>query len=170
MITLSAPLHGHVRGVIAADLKLDKFSDLVQAQRPGRAWNGDYLRLRSACCSRIPTLLALVEHALTHPSHPQLPEIDEIRSGLVGAVMRRWDGSDRYEGNIRDEDGRDYLFRLRKFSQSDEFSGYSLLLAAEDDFAQNVRRLQIRGLIIALSPAAASYPRFGSSEAGCRLR
>ena len=35
MITLSAPLRGQVRGVIAADLKLDKFSDLVQAQRPG---------------------------------------------------------------------------------------------------------------------------------------
>ena len=35
MITLSAPLQGHVRGVIAADLKLDRFSDLVYAQRPG---------------------------------------------------------------------------------------------------------------------------------------
>ena len=35
MITLSAPLQGHVRGVIAADLKLDTFSDFVQAQRPG---------------------------------------------------------------------------------------------------------------------------------------
>src|SRR5262249_10646237 len=35
MITLSAPLHGHVRGVVAADLKLDKFSELVHEQRPG---------------------------------------------------------------------------------------------------------------------------------------
>jgi adenylate cyclase len=35
MITLSAPLQGHVRGVIATDLKLDKFSDWVYAQRPG---------------------------------------------------------------------------------------------------------------------------------------
>ncbi len=35
MITLSAPLQRQVRGVIAADLKLDKFSDLVYAQRPG---------------------------------------------------------------------------------------------------------------------------------------
>jgi len=35
MITLSAPLHGRVHGVIAADLKLDKFSELVNAQRPG---------------------------------------------------------------------------------------------------------------------------------------
>src|SRR5215471_20138877 len=31
MITLSAPLHGHVRGAIAADLKLDNFSELVHA-------------------------------------------------------------------------------------------------------------------------------------------
>src|ERR1700736_1316933 len=35
MITLSAPLQRQVRGVVAADLKLDKFSDLVYAQRPG---------------------------------------------------------------------------------------------------------------------------------------
>src|SRR5215471_3415734 len=35
MITISAPLQGQKRGVIAADLKLDKFSDLVNAQRPG---------------------------------------------------------------------------------------------------------------------------------------
>ena len=35
MMTLAAPLRGHVRGVIAADLKLDNFGDLVNAQRPG---------------------------------------------------------------------------------------------------------------------------------------
>jgi hypothetical protein len=35
MITLSAPLRGHAHGVIATDLKLDKFSDWVYAQRPG---------------------------------------------------------------------------------------------------------------------------------------
>ena len=45
MITLSAPLQGHVHGVIAADLKLDKFSDLVYAQTTRRAWNSDNLRL-----------------------------------------------------------------------------------------------------------------------------
>ena len=50
--------------------------------------------------------------------------------------MRGWDGSDHYEGSIRDEDGRDYLFRLLKFSQDDEYSGYCLLPAAEADFAQ----------------------------------
>ena len=44
MITVSAPLQRQVRGVIAADLKLDKFSDLVYAQRPGEhgtaIWTG----------------------------------------------------------------------------------------------------------------------------------
>ena len=35
VITVSAPLRGKVPGVIAADLKLDTFSDFVQAQRPG---------------------------------------------------------------------------------------------------------------------------------------
>ena len=35
VITVSAPLRGKVPGVLAADLKLDSFSDFVQAQRPG---------------------------------------------------------------------------------------------------------------------------------------
>ena len=85
-----------------------------------------------------------------NPSHPQLPEIGEIRSGLVGEVMRRWDGDDRYQGSFRSEDGHNYFFRLQKFSFRDQFTGYSLMLSAEDDFAQNVRDLQIRGIFIAL--------------------
>src|SRR5215475_8380904 len=64
--------------------------------------------------------------------------------------MRAWDGGERYEGSMQDEDGRDYLFRLQKFSQGDEYSGYSLLLAAEGDFAQGVRTLELRGIVFAL--------------------
>jgi adenylate cyclase len=164
MITLSAPLHGHVRGVIAADLKLDKFSDLVHAQRPGEHGTAIVFDSFGVLIAH-PDFARLVDYARTHPSHPQLPEIGEIRTGLVGAVVRRWDGNDRYEGSMRGEDGRDYLFRLQRFSQSDEFSGYSLLLAAEDDFAQNVRNLQIRGIIIALIVSGCFVPAvwiFGS--------
>jgi adenylate cyclase len=79
--------------------------------------------------------------------------------------MRGWNGSDLYEGNIGDQDGRDYLFRLRKFSEGDEFSGYSLLLAAEDDFVPNVRKLLIRGIVIALIAGGCFVPAvwiFGS--------
>ncbi len=164
MITLSAPLHGHVHGVIAADLKLDKFSDLVYAQRPGEHGTAIIFDLFGVLIAH-PDFARLVKDASTHAAHPQLPEIGEIRSGLVGAAMRRWDGSDRYQGSIRDEDGRDYLFRLQKFSQADEFSGYSLLLASEDDFAQNVRHLQLRGIIIALIAGGCFVPAvwiFGS--------
>jgi adenylate cyclase len=164
MITLSTPLRGHVHGVIAADLKLDKFSDLVHAQRPGEHGTAVIFDSFGVLIAH-PEFARLVDYAMTHPSHPRLPEIGEIRSGLVGAVVRGWDGSDRYEGSIRDEDGRDYLFRVRKFSQGDEYSGYSLLLAAEDDFAQNVRTLQIRGIIIALIAGGCFIPAvwiFGS--------
>ncbi|HEY2540656.1 MAG TPA: adenylate/guanylate cyclase domain-containing protein [Stellaceae bacterium] len=157
MITLSAPLRGQVRGVIAADLKLDKFSDLVQARRPGE--HGTVIIFDSfGVVIAHPDFARLVASARTHSSHPQLPEIGEIRSGVVGAVLRRWDGSDHYEGSISDEKGRDYLFRLQKFSQGDEFGGYSLLLAAEGDFAQNVRSLEIRGLIIALIAGGCFVP------------
>jgi hypothetical protein len=104
MITLSAPLQGHVRGVITTDLKLDKFSDWVYAQRPrehGTAIIFDPFGVLIAHSD----FARLVDYAMMHPSHPQLPEIRELRSGLVGAVIRGWDGSDRYEGSIRDEDG-----------------------------------------------------------------
>jgi len=157
MITVSAPLRRQVRGVVAADLKLDKFSDLVYAQRPGEHGTAIIFDSFGVLIAH-PEFARLVDYAMTHPSHPQLPEIREIQSGLVGAVMRKWDGSNHYEGSIRDEDGRDYLFRVRKFSQGDKYSGYSLLLSAEEDFAQNVRNLQIRGIIIALIAGGCFVP------------
>jgi adenylate cyclase len=157
MITLSAPLHGHVRGVIAADLKLDKFSELVHAQRPGEHGTAIIFDSFGVIIAH-PDYARLMEEARTNPALPELPEISEIRTGLVGAVMRKWDGRERFEGSIRGEDGRDYLFHLQKFSQGDEYSGYSLLFAAEDDFAQNVRKLQIRGLIFALIVGACFLP------------
>jgi adenylate cyclase len=84
--------------------------------------------------------------------------VTEIRTGLTGTVMRKWDGSDRFEGVIQGEDGEDYLFRIRKFSQRDGYSGYSLLIAAEADFASEVRKLQIRGILIALFAGACFIP------------
>jgi adenylate cyclase len=105
-----------------------------------------------------PDYARFVDYAISHGFNRRLPDIAEIRSGLVGAVMRRWNGGDHYEGSVRGEGGRDYLFRLQKFSQSDQSGGYSLLLAAQDDFAQNVRELQIRGLIIALIAGSCFIP------------
>jgi adenylate cyclase len=157
MITLSTPLHGRVRGVIAADLKLDTFSMLVQAQRPGEHGTAVIFDAFGVLIA-YPDFARVVRAARAHPPDPLLPNIGEIRTGLVGAVMRKWDGSDRYEDNIRGSDGRGYLVRLQKFSRGDEFAGYSLLLAAEDDFAQDVRRLQIRGIIIALFAGGGFIP------------
>jgi adenylate cyclase len=157
MITLSAPLHGKVHGVIAADLKLDNFSELVQAQRPGEHGMAIIFDSFGVLIAH-PDFARLVDEAKTHSSHPQLPEIGEIRSGLVGAVMRKWNSGDHYEGSIRGDDNRDYLYRLRKFSQGEEYSGYSLLLAAEDDFAQDVRNWQIKGIIVALIAGACFVP------------
>jgi adenylate cyclase len=161
--TLSAPLRGRVRGVIAADLKLDEFSELVQAQRPGEHGTAIIFDLFGVLIAH-PDYPRLIEHARMHASW-RLPDIGEMRTGLVGAVLRRWNGNDHFEGSVRGDDGRNYLYRLQKFSEGDEFGGYSLLLAAEGDFAQNVRELQIRGLIIALIAGGCFVPAvwiFGS--------
>ena len=157
MITLSAPLQGNVRGVIAADLKLDKFSELVFAQRPGEHGTAIIFDAFGKLVAH-PDFARLIDHAMTHPSRRQIPEITEIRSGLVGAVMRQWDGSPRFEGSVRDEHGQDYLFRVRQFSQGDTFSGYSLLIASEADFAQDVRDLQIKGIIVAVIAGGCFVP------------
>src|SRR5580704_7233872 len=157
MITLSAPLQRQVRGVIAVDLKLDKFSDLVYAQRPGEHGTAIIFDSFGVLIAH-PDFARLMDYAMTHPSHPQLPEIGEINGGRVGAVMRRWDGSDHYDGSIHDENGRDYLFRFRRFLLADKLSGYSLLIAAENDFVKNVRTLQIRGIIIALIAGGCFVP------------
>jgi adenylate cyclase len=171
MITLSARCRGR-RGVIAADIKLDKFSDFVEAQRPGEHGTA-VLFDSSGMLIAHPDFARFVDYAMTHPLHPQLPNIREIRSGMAAAVIRGWDGSDRYEGRIRDEDGRNYFFRLRKFSLGHRYDGYLLLLAAEDDFVQNVRRLQIKGIILALIAGGCFVPGvwvFGSRMSGSLKR
>jgi len=157
MITLSAPLQGAVPGVIAGDLKLDKFGELVHAQRPGKHGTAIIFDAFGALIAH-PDFAHLVASTRMDPSHPELPEIGEIRSGLVGAVMRRWDGDDRYQGSFRGEDDHNYFFRLQKFWFRDQFTGYSLMLSAEDDFAQDVRDLQIRGIFIALIAGLAFVP------------
>jgi adenylate cyclase len=172
MITLSAPLQGKVPGVIAADIKLDKFSDFVEAQRPGQ--HGTAIIFDSfGMLIAHPDFARLVDYAMTHPSHPQLPTIREIRSGIPAAVIRGWDGSDRYEGSIRDEDGHDHFFRLRKFSLGHRFDGYLLLLTQEDDFVEDVQRLRIKGIIFAFIAAGCFVPGawiFGSRMSGSLKR
>ena len=157
MISISAPLRGRMRGVIAADLKLDTFSELVNAQRPGEHGTAIIFDSFGTLIAH-PDFARLVEDSRINPTRPQLPNVAEIRTGLVSAVMRKWDGRDHFEGRIPGEDGKNYLFRIRKFSQRDGYSGYSLLIAAEGDFASEVRKLQIRGLLVGLFAGACFIP------------
>ena len=149
MITLSAPLRGKVRGVIAADLKLDRFSEFVQEQRPGKHGTAIIFDASGALIAH-PELERLAEHALTHPREPQIPNIGEIKRDLASNVIRGWDHSGRYEGSVQDDDGSEFLFRLSEFDMGENHKAYLLLLAAEDDFVDNVRQLQTKGMIVAL--------------------
>jgi adenylate cyclase len=146
-----------VPGVLAADLKLDTFSDFVQAQRPGE--HGIVLIFDSGgSLIAHPNFAQFVVDAMTHPSQQQLPNIKEINSGVVAAVLRRSDGRDHYDGSIRDDQGRDYLFKVAKFTLGEQYNANILLLAAQEDFAQDVRRLQFTGLILAIVAGAAFIP------------
>ena len=165
VITVSAPLRGKVPGVLAADLKLDTFSKFVQAQRPGE--HGTVMIFDQAgSLIAHPDFAEFVASAMSHPSRSQLPSIDEINSGLVATVLRRSYNLDENEGTIRNNEGQDYLFRLTKFALGEGYSASILLLAAQDDFVQNVRSLQFKGLVLAVLAGAAFIPivwMFGST-------
>src|SRR6202023_193702 len=157
VITVSAPLRGKVPGVLAADLKLDTFSDFVQAQRPGE--HGIVLIFdQTGSLIAHPNFARFVVDAMKHQPHPQFPTTKEINTGVVAADLRTSLGRDRYEGSIRDDQGRDYLFRMAKFTLGEQYNANILLLAAQDDFAQNVRSLQFTGLILAIIAGAAFIP------------
>jgi adenylate cyclase len=157
VITVSAPLRGKVPGVLAADLKLDTFNRFVQAQRPGE--HGIVVLFDSSgSLIAHPDIGKFIDDAMRHPSQPQLPNIGEIESGVVAAVLQRWQGRDHYDGSIRDETGRDYLFRVSKFTVGEQYSATIMLLAAQEDFAQDVRRLQLTGLLLATIAASAFIP------------
>ena len=141
VITVSAPLRGKVPGVIAADLKLDTFSDFVQAQRPGQ--HGTVMIFDQA------------GSLIAHPEFAEFVEECDDASFAIAIAQHRRDqfrncglrparshNLDNNEGTIRDDDGRDYLFRLTKFALGEGYNGSILLLAAQDDFVQNVRQLQ----------------------------
>jgi adenylate cyclase len=164
VITVSAPLRGRMKGVLAADLKLDDFSNFVQKQRPGEhgiVWIFDTVGSLLAH----PDFAQFVTDALTHPSRSQLPNIDDIGGGVATAVLKSWPGGDPYDGEISDSEGRDYLFRLAQFNLGRQYYVSVLLLAAQDDFVQDVRKLQVTGLILAIGAACAFVPAvwlFGS--------
>jgi adenylate cyclase len=164
VITVSAPLRGKVPGVLAADLKLDTFSDFVQAQRPGE--HGVVVIYDSAgSLIAHPDFAQFVVDAMTHPSEAQLPNIKEIDTGVVAAVLQRSQGRDHYDGSILDDQGRDYLFRVAKFTLGEQYNATILLLAAQDDFVKDVRRLQLTGLLLAIIAGAGFIPlvwMFGS--------
>ena len=86
------------------------------------------------------------------------PNIWEINSGVVGAALQQWQGRDHFEGSITDDRGRNYLNRLAKLPLTDQYNANIFLMAAEDDFVQDIRKLQITGLILALAAGAAFIP------------
>src|SRR5262249_8761906 len=143
MITLSAPLRGKVTGVIAADLKLDSFSEFVHAQRPGE--HGAALLFdRDGTVIAHPSLANLVERPATNGPGSSLPNVRDVKDPLIQQVIRLWDGRDRFEGTIQDSSGENFFFRLLKFSFGKQYSGYLLLLAAQDDFVKEISAVQIK--------------------------
>ena len=164
VITVSAPLRGKVPGVIAADLKLDTFSEFVQAQRPGQHGTvmifdqaGSIIAHPEFCGSRYerndaPGPIVIAQHR-------------RDQYGIVASVIRGSYNKDHYEGNIEDETRKGFLFRVTKFALGERYNGSILLLAAQDDFVQNVRELQFNGLVLAIIVGAGFIPlvwMFGS--------
>ena len=112
-----------------------------------------------------PDLKQFVANTMTHPSQPRLPTVKELDRGIAAAVLKGWNGGDRYGGSVRDEDGTNYLFRLKQFSLGREMSGHMILLAAQDDFVPEIQKSHFIATILALISGAAFIPAawfFGS--------
>jgi adenylate cyclase len=156
VITLSAPLRGLARGVIAADLKLTSFSDFVLEQRPGEHGTAIVFDEFGTLLAH-PDYAKFIDYAQIHPGNPQLPNVRDLRDPLVADILKGWDRSDRYEGDVRDKTG-DHFFRLLKFSLGDQYAAYMLVIALEDDFVGDVRRLQIKGFVFAMIAGGCFVP------------
>jgi adenylate cyclase len=154
VITLSTPLRGKVRGVIAADLKLDTFSDFVSAERPGE--HGAAIVFSPAG-----TLIAYPQYrqlVAAGAGSRDLPNIHDVSSVAVATILGAWNGTDRYEGSVLDEERHANFFRLERFTLGRDSSAYLLLLAREDDFGGEVRKMQRSGLAIALGIGGCFVP------------
>jgi adenylate cyclase len=157
MITLSAPLRGKVKGVVAIDLKLDTYSEFVKRTRPGR--HGTTIMFDSSgTLIAHPDFARLVNYSPTHPSENRTPRITDIETPTVSKIIHGWDRSERYEGSVMDGDGNEVLFRLSRLPLSEGRDAYLLLLAAADDFGGNIRDLQIKGTVIAFTVGAFFVP------------
>ena len=54
--------------------------------------------------------------------------------------------------------GMDYFFRVQKFTLNEQSGGNMLMLAAQDDFAADVRKWQVVALTLAMIASAAFVP------------
>jgi adenylate cyclase len=165
MITLSAPLRGAARGAIGADLKLSTFSDFVYAQRPGTHGTAIVFD-ESGTVLAHPDYAKLIDHEQTHTADPRLPRVADLRDPLVSEILKGWDRTDPYEGDVLDQNGDRFFFRLLKFSLGDLYTAYMLVIAQEDDFVGDVRRLQLEGLVLAVIAGGCFVPvvwLFGNS-------
>src|SRR6185436_5627286 len=117
MITLSAPLRGKAKGVVAIDLKLDTYSEFVKRTRPGQ--HGTTIIFDSSgMLIAHPDFAHLVNYSLTHPSENRPPRITDIETPTVRKIIDNWDRSERYEGSVTDGEGNEILFRLSRLSLS----------------------------------------------------
>jgi adenylate cyclase len=156
VITMSAPLRGKVQGVVAADLKLDDFSNFVESQRPGEHGIAMMFDQDGKLIAH-PDFKQFVTDALTDPSHPQEFNIKELTS-LPATILKGWDGRDEYDGRIRDERGVDYLFRLRKVAFAQGTSLIALMISEEDDFAKDIQKLKVLAFALAMLAGGAFVP------------
>jgi len=157
MITLSAPLRGAAKGIVAIDLKLDTYSEFVSRTHPGR--HGTTIIFDSSgMLIAHPDFSRLVNYSSTRSGQNQLPNITDIETPTIRKIIQGWDRSERYEGNITDGDGNEILFRLSRLTLGEGYDAYLLLLADANDFGGNVRELQIKGVVIALAIGACFIP------------
>ena len=154
VITLSMALQGKVRGVAAADLKLDDFSDFVNSHRPGEHGLAVVFDENGAVIAH-PDVARI--GIAPSQSESQPARIGDM-GGLVASVLQARSRSGADEGSTTDAAGEAFLYRLSKIAATEEANLNLLMIAREDDFAKGVHDLKRLGTGLALLAGAAFIP------------
>ncbi|KYH01801.1 adenylate/guanylate cyclase domain-containing protein [Bradyrhizobium sp. DOA1] len=148
MITFSAPVNGSAQGAIGLDLKLDSYSRSAPTMRFGES---GYLVMFDSQNVLIahPNYGSMFQRTSADPMAPRLPNTYDLQDTVEAAFIKDWDKTGPYRRK-QSWRGNDYFARIETIALSPTVTANVLLVAPENQFAQEIRVLNRQARILAL--------------------
>jgi adenylate cyclase len=103
------------------------------------------------------------------PVAPRMPSTYDLDGTIEGEVLARWDRSRHARGRVRGSDGKNYFYRIEAIELGPTMWANILLVAPEEEFAKDLRKLQSRANMLAFGVALLFVPLgwfFGTRMSG----